>query len=487
VGSIRQLAGQTALYGFSSIVGRLLNYLLVPFYTRIFSAEEYGIVSELFAWAGFLAVIYTYGMETAFFHFSGKTGSTSKVFNTGVTCLLLSSVLFSTLLVVFSGPLARTLRYSDHPEYLIWFALIILFDTLSALPFARLRKENKVLAFVIIRLSGIFINIFFNIFFLWLCPLWIQQEGFFHWLASRLYSPEIGVGYVFLSNLLASVSTFTLLLPQFRGWKPDIDSALLRDMWWYGLPLLVAGLAGMVNETLDRAIYKFLAPEPATAMHELGIYSACYKLSIIMTLFIQTFRYAADPFFFSHRDKEGSRELFARVMNYFVITCSFIFTAVMLFMDLFKHFIGKEFHSGLHVVPILLMANLCLGIYYNLSIWYKLTGQTRYGAYFSIAGAVITIVLLFLLIPAMGYRGAAWTTLICYASMMLMSYFTGRKHYPIPYDIKKMIFYPLTGLMFYFAMEGAVILLQPALSVKLMIAVFLTSMFVALVWMMEKK
>lgn len=484
--SIRQLAGQTAVYGLSSIIGRLLNYLLVPFYTRIFSADEYGVVSELFAWASFLAVLYTYGMETSFFHFTNKTSDPKKVYNTGLTSLLVSSVLLSGIAVVFSGSIADALQYSKHPEYITWFALIIFFDTLTTLPFARLRRENKALRFATIRLVNIFINIFFNVFFLVLCPLWLKDKGVFYILADAVYSPSIGVGYVFISNLLASAITLLILIPQFRGFRFQVDKKLLSDMLQYGFPLLIAGTAGMVNETMDRAIYKFLAPDVSKAMHELGVYAACYKLSIIMTLFIQTFRYAAEPFFFSQFGKEGSKEVYARVMNYFIIACSFIFVVVMLFMDVFKLFIGENFRSGLSVVPILLMANLCLGVFYNLSVWYKLTGQTRYGAFFSIAGALITIVFLFMLVPEMGYKGAAWATLICYASMMLMSYFTGQRNYPIPYDVKRMFFYPVMALLIYFSMEGAMILMKPEGVIRFLIAGLLTGMFALMVLMMEK-
>lgn len=484
--SIRKLAGQTAVYGLSSILGRLLNYLLVPFYTRIFSAQEYGLVSELFAWVSFLAVLYTYGMETSFFHFANKNTDSKKVYNTGLTALLISSVFLSGMAILFSDSIAGALQYGQHPEYITWFALIIFFDTLTTLPFARLRKENKALRFASLRLINILINIFFNIFFLVLCPIWIKDKGLLHDMASLVYSPSVGVGYVFISNLLASACTLILLFPQFRSFRIQADKKLLAEMLQYGFPLLIAGMAGMVNETLDRAVYKFIAPDASRAMHELGIYAACYKLSVIMTLFIQTFRYAAEPFFFSHYAAEGSKAVYVRVMNYFIITCSFIFVIVMLFMDVFKLFIGENFRSGLAVVPVLLMANLCLGVFYNLSVWYKLTGQTRYGAMFSIAGALITIVFLFLLVPSMGYKGAAWTTLICYASMMLMSYFTGQKNFPVPYDVRKMFFYPVMALLVYYSMLGAVALMQPSVAVKYMLSAALLGVFSIMVWMIEK-
>ncbi len=484
--TIRKLAGQTAIYGISSIAGRFLNYLLVPFYTRIFSAQEYGVVSELFAYSAFLMVLFTYGMETSFFHFSEKSNNKNQVFSTGVISLILTSVLLAGLMLGFSDSIAGWIQHPRHPEYVRWFALILFFDTAAALPFASLRQQNKAGKFATVKICNILINIFFNIFFLVICPAFAGDRGALGDFILAIYSPSVGVGYVFVSNLIASVITLLLLVPEFRKIRFHFDRFLLKQMLLYGLPLVFAGFAGMINETLDRAVYKYLAPDSNIAMKELGIYSACYKLSIIMTLFIQTFRFAAEPFFFSQQGTENNRELYARVMKYFVIACSVIFIAVILFLNVFKLFIGEKFHSGLAVVPVLLLANMFLGIYYNLSIWYKLTGQTRFGAYFSLTGAVITIVLLFVLIPRMGYMGAAWTTLICYASMMALSYATGQKNYPVPYDLPRIFTYILLALLIYFAHYGLLRLLKPGAWTENIIGALLFLAFIAFIMITEK-
>ncbi|HKR03060.1 MAG TPA: oligosaccharide flippase family protein [Bacteroidia bacterium] len=484
--SIKKLAGQTAIYGLSSIVGRLLNYLLVPFYTRIFSPAEYGVVSELLAYVSFIMIIFTYGMETSFFHFSEKDHDRNKVYASGVLSLLGSSFFLSGLMIVFSSSIANWIQYPKHPEYITWFALTLALDALSALPFARLRQQNKARRFAAIKIINILVNIGFNIFFLVLCPKWSHEHGFFKELSDLFYSPKTGVGYVFISYLLSSLVTLLLLVPQFKGIRFEFDPKLWKQMIIYGFPLLIGGFAGMINETFDRAVYKYLAPDRAMALKQLGIYSACYKLSIVMTLFIQTFRYAAEPFFFSHHKKENNKQVYAEVMKYFIITCSFIFLLVMLFMDVFKIFIGEDFRSGLAVVPVLLMANMCLGIYYNLSMWYKLTGQTRFGAYFSIFGAVLTIILLWWLIPLMGYMGAAWATLIVYAAMMIFSYVTGQKYYRIDYDVPRNLMYIGLALLTYFASYGIERLLKPGQVMEFAINAILLLLFAGFVFVIEK-
>ena len=486
MGSIKKLAGQTAIYGLSSIMGRLLNYLLVPFYTRIFSTIEYGVVSELFAYVSFLMILFTYGMETSFFHFSEKDHDRDKVYTTGIISLLGSSLFVSGLMILFSSSISRWILYPKHPEYITWFALILAFDALTALPFARLRQQNKAKRFATIKIINILLNISFNVFFLVLCPRWIHEHAMFAGIAEIVYSPKIGVGYVFISNLLASLITLLLLIPQMRQVTFRFDVSLWKEMLIYGFPLLIAGFAGMVNETFDRAVYKYLAPNKTIALTQLGIYSACYKLAIVMTLFIQTFRYAAEPFFFSLYKKENNKIMYARVMNYFVITCAFIFLMVMLYIDAFKLFIGEPFRAGLAVVPILLLANMCLGIFYNLSMWYKLTGQTRFGAYFSIFGALLTILLLWWLIPIMGYMGAAWATLVVYAAMMILSYFTGQKYFPIPYDLGRIFTYIGLALLIYFAGYGIEKLMKPSDVVEFIINTLLLMAFVGFIFVIEK-
>ena len=425
---LRALAGQTAAYGLSSIIGRLLNYLLVPLYTRIFTPAEYGIVSEFYAYVTFLLVLYSYGMETAFFHFVNKKHKQENVYGHAQFLLVCTTALLTTVLLLFSGPIATAIGYPDHPEFVRWFGWILALDTLCILPFARLRQQGKAMRFAGIKLGGIAVNISFNLFFLWYLPSQGTME----------LAGGAGASYVFLSNLVASAVVLLFLLPVLKDCRMSFNPELSKEMFVYALPLLVAGFAGMINETLDRALLKYLISDPTVAMEQLGIYSACYKLSILMTLFVQTFRYAAEPFYFAQQHKEESRRLFANVMNYFVLVGCVIFMTVLIYLDLFKHFIGPRYHTGLHVVPILLAANLFLGIYLNMGIWYKLSGKTGYGAWLSLIGAIVTVVFNLWLIPLMGIAGAAWATFLCYFIMMVLSWLKGKEIYPVPYETGKL-------------------------------------------------
>ncbi|HNR18535.1 MAG TPA: polysaccharide biosynthesis C-terminal domain-containing protein [Bacteroidia bacterium] len=484
--AIKKLASQTAIYGLSSMIGRFLNYLLVPLYTRVFERAEYGVISEFYAYISFLLILFTYGMETAFFHFSQKEDK-EKVYSNTLFMLLCSSVIICVIFFFSAAPLANAIGYSKKANYIIWITLIIAFDTLAAIPFARLRQQNKAVLFTCYRLLNILLNIFLNFFFLYVCPKYVNGDGgLLTQIANSVYSKQIGIGYVFISNLLSSFITFLIMLPQYRNITLKPDFGLLKRMLLYASPLLIAGFAGMINETLDRAVYKYLAPNPKTALAELGVYSACYKLSIIITIFIQTFRFAAEPFFFAQAKKDEKREIFARVMKYFVIICAFIFVAVMLYIDLIKLFIGEEYRTGLGIVPILMMANICLGIFYNLSMWYKVTGQTKYGAYFAMFGAIITIVLLIVLIPKFGYMGAAWATLVTYAAMMVLSYTTGQKNYPVPYNIGEIFTYLSVALMVYLAGLGINKLLAPEGIVHWLLQTALLAAFVLIIYLIER-
>jgi len=447
VSSIRSLAGQTALYGLSSIVGRFLNYLLVPIYTRVFAPEAYGVVSEFYAYATFFNVVFTYGMETALFHFSRKSENPGFIYKNALSTITFSSIILSGLLILFSQPIATVAGYKAHPEYISWLALILAFDAICSIPFAELRLAEKAKKFATFKLLNIIFNIGLNLFFL-VFAKGLYEEG--SKTGKLLYNPDIGVGYVFISNLAASALSLLLFSSSLKNITTKIDGVLVKKMLRYALPLMIAGFAGMINETLDRAIYKYLVPDKSVALHQLGIYSACYKVAVVMTLFIQTFRYAAEPFFFSHSKKEKGRGLNAVVLNYFMATCCVIFVVVMLYINLFMYFVGEEYRVGAAVVPVLLMANLFLGVYIYLSLWYKLSGETHYGAWFSIIGALITIVLLLFMIPAFGYMGAAWATLICYGIMMVMSYITGQKKYPIPYDLKALTLLLVSAILTYF-------------------------------------
>jgi len=443
---LRRLAGQTAIYGLPTIVGRVLNYLLVPLYTRVFETAEYGAVTEFYAYVAFLYVLLGYGMETAFFRFSKTTDDDKTVFSTSLISLIISSVIFLVLVTSFSRPIASAMGYASNSEYIRWFALILATDTVCSIPFARLRQLGKASSFAIIKSINITVNIGLNLFFIVLCPLLISRYGDIAFLR-MLYKPETGIGYIFISNLIASILTLMFLIPTIKNIRMRFDKALWRQMLLYAWPLLILGLAGMVNETFDRILLKHLLPSDSDPMSQLGIYGACYKISILMTLFIQTYRYAAEPFFFEQMKKKEARQLYAEVMNYFVAACGLIYLSIMLFIDWAILLVGKEFRSGVGVIPILLMANLFLGIFYNLSVWFKITGKTLHGAAIAVFGMIITIVLNFVLIPRMGYMGAAWATLICYGSMMILSYITGQIYYPVPYRIMRITFYILSAAL----------------------------------------
>lgn len=438
---IKKLAGQTAIYGLSSIIGRLLNYLLVPIYTRIFAPEEYGVVTELYAYVTFLLIILTYGMETGFFRFSQDKERFNKVYSTSLTSLFATSVVFVILINLFTQPIANWMEYGAHPEYIRWFGFILAIDAFSAIPFAKLRQQGKAWKFATVKLINIVTNIGFNLFFLLLCPKLMQSHP--DSVLLKIYNPDIGVGYVFVSNLIASSLTLLLLLPEILNVKYSFRKKILREILWYSFPLLIGGLAGMMNETIDRILLRHLLPENVNALHQIGIYGANYKLAILMTLFIQMFRYAAEPFFFSQSKEKNSKELYARVLKYFTIFGLLIFLGITLYIDIFKYFIDPDYHEGLKVVPVLLLANLFLGIYFNLSIWYKLNQLTRFGAYMAIFGAIITISLNLVLIPIIGYMGSAWATLACYSSMTVLSYFLGRNFFPISYDLRSLFIYAL--------------------------------------------
>lgn len=445
---VKKLAGQTAIYGGTTVLSRLLNYLLVPLHTYLFSnAADYGVVGELYAWTSLFIVILTYGMETAFFRFSQDEGVKDRVYSTVVGSLLVTSILFIVLCSIFAQPIADWLRYPAHPEYVRWFSVIIGVDALTSIFFAHLRFLNKALRFAAVKLTNILVNVLLNLFFLLLCP-WLLTKNPDSAFVNAIYNPEIGVGYIFIANLVASVVTLLMLFPGILKQKFVFDWALWKKMFRYAFPLLIFGLAGIVNETMDRVLIKrlSLAAEPQASV---GIYSACYKISILMTIVIQAFKYAAEPFFFRKAKDKDAKETYAEVMTLFVLVCSVIFTGIMLYMDIVQYFVGETYRVGLPIVPILLMANLFLGIFYNLSIWYKLTGQTKFGAYIAIFGAVITLVLNWLLIPRFDYMGAAWTTFACYLSMMVVSYLLGQKYYHVDYDLKRILFYLLFAVAVY--------------------------------------
>ncbi len=481
---LKKLASQTAIYGLPTIVGRLLNYLLTPLYTYNFSTGEFGTVTSAYAYVSFLLVFLTYGMETALFRFSQTESDKQKVYTTSLISLFISSTIFIIAVSACAPSISETIKFSGHPEYVVWFAIIIGTDALAAVPFAKLRELGKAKRFALIKTINICINIGLNLFFILFCKhIYESSSSALKPLVDKIYYPEIGIGYVFISNLIASLVTLLLLSPEIFRVRYVFDSPLWKRMMRYALPLLLAGLAGMVNETLDRILLTHMLPGKE-AMVQTGIYGACYKVSIIMTIFIQTFRFAAEPFFFSHSKEKDSKKTYADVMKFFVIVCSIIFLGTMMNIHWIQYFAGTaEFRTGIKVVPILLLANMFLGIFFNQSIWYKLTGQTHYGAFLTIFGAVITISLNVYWIPRIGYMGCAWATLICYASMMVVSYFLGNKQFPVNYDLKRILGYLGLSLTLYMI---SVFVQTESTAMNLLINNFMLIGFIGVAWKLEK-
>ena len=446
---LKKLAGETIIYGGSSIVGRMLNYLLVPYYTAIFLPGEYGIVTELYAIAAFLNVIYIYGLETAYFRFASRHHEKEPgVYRTAVSSILISSIFFSLLLVAFAGPIVGLMQYPDKEYFVYWFACIIGIDALLAIPFARLRYLGKAKLFAGAKLFNIVLNISLNLFFLSFCRnVYLGDSSIeLKEVVAWVYNPAFGVEYVFIANLIANAALFPVLWSMLKGFRFHISKDYFKPMLKYGYPLLFAGLAYAVNDMLSRVALKYWLPDNfyqgKTSLEALGIYGAVYKLSIFMTLGIQAFRYAAEPFFFSNASDKNSPELFGKLMHWFIICGCFVFIAISLNLDLLQFLLRSPvYREGIHVVPILLLANLFLGIYYNLSIWYKLTDKTHFATWITVGGAMITLILNYVLIPLGGFEASALITLTVYVLTALVSYWLGMKYYPVPYRVWKGLTY----------------------------------------------
>jgi len=450
MGPLKQLAKETLWYGLSSILGRVFAFFLTPLYTSsyVFSPGEYGIVTDLYAQAAFFAVIYLYGLETAYFRFSTKNKSQDN-FNIIVSSLIVTSVVFSGLLMLFSKEIADMLGYPGHEMVIQWLAIILAVDAILAVPFAKLRLQNKAVRFASIKLVNILLVVSLNLFFLIFCKMVYEGQlmpSAYAFVAS-FYDPSFTVKYVFLANLLANATLIIFLFKEFRGFRFVVDFKALAPVLIYALPLLIMGLAGVTNEMLSRAMLKNWLPEGyypgQTNLHALGVFGACYKLSVFMQLGIQAFRYAAEPFFFANAKNKESPLLFRKVLQGFVAFNSIIFVVICLNLD----FLGvlflrnPEYHEALFVVPFLLMAYLFQGIYYNLSVWFKVTDKTIWGAIITTIGALITAVLNYLLIPIFGYFGCAIATLVTFVAMAMISYLIGQRHYPIPYNLGRILTY----------------------------------------------
>jgi O-antigen/teichoic acid export membrane protein len=486
----KKLLGQTAAYGLSSIVGRALNYLLVPLYTGIFLREEYAVVTKLYAIVAFLNIVYTYGMETAFFRYANKPGADRKeLYQKVQTLVLTSSLTFTALLLIFNSSIAASLGYPEHPEYIIWLAITIAVDAIVAIPFARLRLENKAARFAIIRLTNIFLVIGGNLFFLLFCRH--VYEGKYlqelRPLVEAIYNPGLGVGYIFVVNMVANLLFIPMLWPQFKDFKFNLALAEMQPMLVYAFPILIMGLAGATNEMLSRIMLEDWLPAgfyPGTTNEQaLGVFGANYKLAIMMSLMIQAFRYSAEPFFFSQAQDKNSPATFAVVMRWFVIICALAYLGISANIDIFQYFLGKEFRTGLEIVPVLLLAYLFNGVYYNLTVWFKLTDKTYYGTYITIFGAIVTVVANYLLIPVLGYMGSAIAAFLCYFLMAVVCYVIGQKYFPVPY--------PLKAIFGYLLLATGLIWLAHAWEldnfwVRQVYHLALCAVFVAVVWVVEK-
>ena len=420
---MKSLAKDTAIYGLSSIIGKFLNYLLVPLYTYVLArTDDYGIVTNLYAWTALLLVILTYGMETGFFRFANREDYDAKsVYKTAFLTLLSTSTLFALLVVVFQQPIADGMGYSGHESFITMMAITVALDAFACIPFAYLRYQKRPIIFAALKLLFVVLNIGFNLLFLVVLGL-------------------NDVFYVFLSNILATIIQTLCLLPFTLPKGGRYDAQVLKQMLRYSLPLLVLGVAGIMNQTLDRILFPYLYTG-ADAQAQLGIYGACFKVAMVMMMFTQAFRYAYEPFVFAkHKDRQ-SVEAYADAMKYYIIFSYLILLGVIFYLDIFRYIVSSAYWEGLKIVPIVLWTYVFQGVYFNLSFWYKLTDETQWGAYFSLIGLVITLVLQIVGVPLIGYWASCGSSLVCYFVIMLLSYFIGQKKAPIPYDIKRILLY----------------------------------------------
>ena len=448
---MKSLAKDTAIYGLSSILGRFLNWCFVFLYVNVLkTTAEYGIVTNLYAYMALLLIILTYGMETGFFRFANdkQEKDPMRVYTTGLISLATTSTLFFVLVWLFLSPVSRLLGYPGHEDYVWMMALIIAIDAFTALPFAYLRYQRRPIRFAAVKLLSIFLNIALNLFFILLCP-WLYR---IHpeWI-SWFFDPDFLVGYILVSNVISSGVVLLVLFPEIFKVRYRFDRQLLSRMLKYSFPLLILGIAGIMNQTFDKMFYPVLAASRPDAMSELGIYGAVYKIAIVMVMFTQAFRFAYEPFIFA-RNKDagdGNKKSYSEAMKYFIIFGLFIFLAVMFYIDIVRFFMPATYCTGLKVVPIIMLAELFFGIFFNLSLWYKLTDRTQWGAWFSLFGFVITASINIVGVPRFGYMACAWAAFVCYLSMMLASFFIGQRVYPIKYELGNALRYTLLTVVLY--------------------------------------
>lgn len=434
---LKSLAKETAIYGVSSIVGRFLNYLLVPVYTIALPASSggYGVVTNIYAWVALILVLLTCGMETGFFRFANKgQDDPMRAYSTTLLSVSIGSLVFVALGLLFLEPIAGWLEYGEHPWYIGMMMIVVAMDAIQSIPFAYLRYKKRPIKFAALKLLFIFLNIALNLFY------YVILKG-------------NDVGYAFLFNLICTSVVMLCMIPELRGFTYVLDRELLKRMLRYSLPLVILGVAGILNQVADKIIFPFVYPDEAEATIQLGIYGAASKIAMIMAMFTQAFRFAYEPFVFGKSKEKDSREMYAQAMKFFIIFTLLAFLAVMFYLDILRHVIGRDYWDGLRVVPIVMVAEIFMGIYFNLSFWYKLIDETRWGAYFSLTGCIILILMNIFLVPKYGYIACAWAGFTGYGVAMLLSYFVGQKKYPIQYDLKAIGMYVLLAAVLYVAAE----------------------------------
>lgn len=446
---IKSLVKDTAIYGVSSIIGRFLNWCLVPLYTAVFVPEEYGVVTNIYAYVAFVLVFLTYGMETGFFRFARRNEhDLASIYTTTLTSIGFSSILFVALLWMFIEPVSAAMKYSSTPSYVLMMGVTVAIDAFTAIPFAYLRFKQRPIRFAFLKLVNIGLNIGLNLFFILLCPwLWKVAPETISWF----YDPTYGVGYIFVANIMSSAIIMLLLLPEIIAERFAFDGKLLRTMLTFSFPLLIAGLAGIMNQNIDKIIYPYLFEDQTIANYQLGIYGANYKIAMVMIMFIQAFRFAYEPLMFSKKneDKAKKNKEYADAMKYFVIFGLLIFLGVMFYLDVFKYIISPKYYEGLVVVPILLAAELCYGIVFNLSLWYKNIDKTYWAVVFTMIGFVVMISIIITCVPVYGYIACAWAALACNAVMMVCSYFIGNKVNPIKYEVRRIFSYVVVAAVLF--------------------------------------
>ncbi len=470
---LKRLAGETVLYGLGSILPRVLNFFLLKPQTDIYDPVEYGVITKLFIYVAVLNVIFMFGMETAYFRFANKPGADEKrIFNLAQTVVIAISLLLCLIIVAAAQPIAIAMDIPNHTNFIYALTALMLIDAIVAIPFARLRFLKKPFQFAIGKLINILLVVGLNLYFLYV-----------------IYDPAIGVGFVIIAPLLANSFYILFFAKTIISWRPSFDKQITITMLTYAYPVMLTGLAGMTNEMFSRITLDWWLPANfypgKSAKYALGIFSGCYKFAMLMSLAVQAFRYAAEPFFFSQASDKNSPSLFAQINHYFIIVCCLLLLGVGINMDILKHLLGSQnYWEGLHIVPILLLGYLFLGVYYNLTVWFKLIDKTHYGTVITIFGVVITILANFILIPVAGYTGSSWATLICYFGMCAICYVLGRKFYPIPYRVISGLAYViLTSFLVY-----AVNLIQIANPwTAFVFHTFIIGVYVITIYILEKK